>query len=49
MLRFSDAHHYDRILHVLCIKAYLAWRFNFHPALGEPLIGSLYAPWQWAV
>ena len=27
----------------------VAWRFAYHPALGEPLVGRLYAPWQWAV
>lgn len=25
---------------------YLAWQYNYAPALGEPLIGSLYGPWN---
>jgi type IV secretion system protein VirD4 len=26
---------------------FIAWRLNYHPALGRPLIGQLYAPWAW--
>lgn len=26
---------------------WLAWRFAYHPSLGEPWIGHLYAPWAW--
>ena len=26
---------------------YLAWHFAYHPALGAPWIGRLYAPWAW--
>jgi type IV secretion system protein VirD4 len=26
---------------------YVAWRFAYHPTLGEPWIGGLYAPWDW--
>ena len=26
---------------------YLAWRFGFHPALGQPWFGRVYAPWNW--
>jgi type IV secretion system protein VirD4 len=28
---------------------FVAWRFAYHPALGEPLIGGLYVPWSWIV
>ena len=28
---------------------YVAWRFAYHPALGEPWIGGLYAPWDWLI
>jgi type IV secretion system protein VirD4 len=26
---------------------FIAWRLNYHPALGSPLIGQLYQPWAW--
>lgn len=26
---------------------FVAYRVGYHPAIGEPLIGHLYAPWQW--
>ena len=26
---------------------YLAWRLAYHPALGRPWLGKLYAPWAW--
>jgi type IV secretion system protein VirD4 len=26
---------------------FIAWRLNHHPALGQPLIGPIYAPWAW--
>ena len=26
---------------------FVAWRLSFHPALGHPLVGTLYAPWSW--
>ena len=26
---------------------FVAWRLSFHPALGQPWIGTLYAPWSW--
>lgn len=26
---------------------YIAWRFHYHPALGAPWLGRLYAPWAW--
>ena len=28
---------------------FLAWRFAYQPALGEPLIGRIYAPWRWII
>ena len=28
---------------------FVAWRFGFHPALGEPWFGRIYAPWSWIV
>lgn len=41
------------ILLVLCAlialmagTQYLAWQYHYAPALGEPLIGSLYGPWR---
>ncbi len=27
---------------------YIAHRLGYHPALGEPWVGQLYAPWAWA-
>jgi type IV secretion system protein VirD4 len=26
---------------------FVAWRFDYHPSLGRPWFGSLYAPWSW--
>jgi len=26
---------------------YAAWRLNYHPALGAPVVAKLYAPWAW--
>ena len=28
---------------------FLAWRFSYHPALGAPWMGRLYAPWAWVI
>jgi type IV secretion system protein VirD4 len=28
---------------------FVAWRFGFHPALGDPWFGRIYAPWSWIV
>lgn len=27
----------------------MAWRFNYHPALGRPLYDHFYAPWDWMI
>jgi type IV secretion system protein VirD4 len=26
---------------------FVAWRLNYHPALGKPLVGQFYLPWSW--
>ena len=28
---------------------FVAWRVGFHPAIGAPWFGHLYAPWSWIV